>query len=70
MADVTLYTKKGCPYCKAAKDHYTQNGIPFKEIDVIENPAAQKEVLGLTGGKRKVPVIVTGDEVKIGWGGG
>ena len=70
MSSVTMYTKPGCPYCAAAKDHYNGNGIAFDEINVIGNDEAQKKVLELSGGEKIVPGVVDGDEVKIGWGGG
>ncbi|MCP4568229.1 MAG: glutaredoxin family protein [FCB group bacterium] len=67
---VTMYTKPGCPFCAAARDHYNNKGIAFDEIDVIDNPEAQKKVLELSGGKKIVPVVVDGDDIKIGWNGG
>lgn len=67
---VTMYTKPGCPYCAAARDHYNNKGIAFDEIDVIDNPEAQKKVLELSGGKKIVPVVVDGEDIKIGWNGG
>lgn len=70
MANVKMYTKPGCPYCEAAKKHYTGQGIAFDEIDVTGNPRVQEEVVRLSGGKRIVPVVVDGDEVTVGWGGG
>ena len=38
MSPVTIYTKTGCPYCAAAKKHYTDQGMPFEEINVTERP--------------------------------
>lgn len=70
MADVTMYTKPGCPYCAAAKDHYNGEGVAFDEINVIDNPTAQEELLKLSSGQKIVPVIVDKGEVKLGWGGG
>lgn len=70
MADVTMYTKPGCPYCAAAKEHYQKKNIPFDEINVIDNPAAQKKLLALSKGERIVPVIVDGGKVTLGWDGG
>lgn len=70
MADVTMYTKPGCPYCAAAKEHYQKKGISFEEINVIDNPAAQKKLLALSKGERIVPVIVDGGKVTLGWNGG
>lgn len=70
MANVKMYTKPGCPYCAAAKEHYRDNGIDFEEINVIDNPSAQTELLELSKGQKIVPVIVDSGEVKLGWGGG
>jgi glutaredoxin 3 len=70
MSDVTIYTKEGCPYCAAAKQHYSDEGIAFEEIDVRQAPGAKEKVLELTGGQRIVPVIVERGEVKVGFGGG
>jgi glutaredoxin 3 len=70
MADVKMYTKPGCPYCAAAKEHYTKSGIAYEETNVIDNPGAQAELLSLSGGKKIVPVIVDKGKVIIGWSGG
>ena len=70
MSKVTIYTKEGCPYCAAAKQHYTEQNIDFEEIDIYESPAAKEELLRLTGGKRIVPVIVEDGKVTTGFGGG
>lgn len=70
MSVVTIYTKKGCPYCAAAKKHYTDNGIAFEEIDVHAVPGAKEKVGELSGGSNIVPVIIDKGEVKVGFGGG
>ncbi len=69
MPDVTIYTKHGCPYCAAAKQHYDQLGIKFKEIDVYDVPGAKERAFELSG-KRIVPVIVEDGKVQAGFGGG
>ena len=70
MSKVTIYTKVGCPYCAAAKQHFTEQGIAFKEIDVHSTPGALAKVKDLSGGKNIVPVIVENDQVTVGFGGG
>ena len=70
MSDVTIYTKEGCPYCAAAKKHYTEEGVSFTEIDVHKTEGALDELLKLSSGKRIVPVIVGDGDVKLGFGGG
>jgi len=68
--NVTIYTKKGCPYCAAAKKHYTDKDIEFNEIDVHDTPGAEMKVLELTKGERIVPVIIEDGKVTAGFGGG
>ena len=70
MSDVVIYTKDGCPYCAAAKKHYTDECIEFEEINVLQINGAKEKVLELTKGQNIVPVIVDKGEIKIGFGGG
>lgn len=71
MSEITIYTKTGCPYCAAAKKHYTDTGKTFKEINIYDHPDAKETVLKLTDGVKIVPVIVgDGPEIKKGFGGG
>ena len=69
-AKVKIFVKPGCPYCAAAREHYLQKKESFEEVDVVDNPGAQAELLKLSRGQRIVPVVVDHGEVKIGWGGG
>ncbi len=70
MSQVTIYTKPGCPYCASAKKHYDDQGTAYEEIDVSVVAGAKDKVLGLSGGKRIVPVIVEDGKVTLGFGGG
>jgi glutaredoxin len=70
MSDVTIYTKVGCPYCAAAKKHYTDQSISFEEIDVHRTPGAKDKVSKLSGGRNIVPIIVDNGKVSVGFGGG
>lgn len=70
MPAVVIYTKSGCPYCAAAKEHYKSNGVDFMEINVFEVKGARDEAIRLAGGKAMVPVIVEDGKVQIGFGGG
>ncbi len=70
MPDVTIYTKPGCPYCAAAREHYRDIGVDYKEIDVYTVKGAKDEAIRLAGGKSIVPVIVEDGKVQIGFGGG
>lgn len=70
MSEITIYTKDGCPYCAAAKKHYTDLGKLFNEINVGRTPGAKEELRSISGGKSIVPVIVENGRVQVGFGGG
>lgn len=70
MSEVTIYTKPGCPYCAAAKEHYGKAGIKFMEIDVYAVKGAKEKAIKLAGGEAIVPVIVEDGKVTVGFGGG
>jgi len=62
MTDIVVYTKDYCPYCVKAKSLLTRKGAPFQEIDVIADPAALKEMLDKSGGRKTVPQIFINGE--------
>ncbi len=66
---VTIYTKRGCPYCAAAKADLQERGIEYVEIDVHSTPGAQGKLAELTNGEMIVPVLVKDGEVRVGFGG-
>lgn len=67
--EVLIYGKDGCPYTVAARDDYGDRGVPFRYINVKKDPAALERMLVLSKGQRRVPVIVEGGTVTIGFGG-
>ena len=67
---VVIYTKPGCPYCAAARQDLEERGVPYEEISTENNPKAVEEVMRLSNGKGIVPILVSGEEVKVGFGGG
>jgi glutaredoxin 3 len=70
MADeVLIYGKDSCPYTVAARDDYKDRGVPFRYVNVKKDAAGLERMLALTKGQRKVPVIVEGEKITIGFGG-
>lgn len=67
---VLIFGKDHCPYTEAAVEDYARRGIATQYINVKKDPGALERMLGFSGGKRRVPVIVeAGDKVTIGFGG-
>jgi glutaredoxin 3 len=67
---VTIYTKPGCPFCAAAKQDLEERGVPYNELSTQDDPKIVREVMRLSNGKGIVPILVIGDKVKVGFGGG
>jgi len=66
---VTIFGKDGCPYTRAALDHYMQQGTPYDYVDVKKDAAGLERMLTYSKGRRSVPVIVDNDQITIGFGG-
>jgi glutaredoxin 3 len=70
MSELLIYTKTGCPHCKAAMEHYKKEGIPFTEMNVTTDSDAHKTVK-VKFNANKVPLIVKdGQLMEIGFQGG
>lgn len=61
MANITIYHKDYCPYCKAAKQLLNLKGFTFKEIEVTNNPVEFSNMVKRSG-RRTVPQIFVGDQ--------
>jgi glutaredoxin 3 len=66
---VTIYGKETCPFTRAAIDALTEKGDEVIYIDVLKNPDKMDKMLILSGGERKIPVIVADGTITIGWQG-
>ncbi len=66
MTEIVIYGRPGCPFTDKAISAY---GKRAKYIDVQSDSQKLQEMLKLTDGVRKVPVIVEEGNVTIGYGG-
>lgn len=58
---ITIYSTTWCPDCRRAKNFLRDRGVPFREINIEEDPDAEDLVLRVNHGKRKVPTIQNGE---------
>ncbi len=61
MAQVTLYSKEGCPFCSKAKSFLEEIGIPFENIPTGPGATDWREIRERTG-SGTLPQILIGDE--------
>ena len=61
-ADVTLFTKKGCPYCAKAKAILKDNGIAYEEIE-SSNTVTERTLRAVTGKETYPQVFINGQYI-------
>jgi len=62
---VVIYGKAGWPYTSQAREAFKDHDY----VDVKLDSGKMEEMLKLSKGQRKVPVIVQGGDVTVGFGG-
>lgn len=60
MQDVTIYTRKFCPYCTAAKKLLKAKGASFVEHDATMNRSLRSEMVQRANGGSTFPQIFVG----------
>lgn len=49
MNQITVYTTDTCPYCVMMKNFLKDQGLPFKEVNVQQDPIAANRLVAATG---------------------
>lgn len=61
MAEVTVYTRPGCPFCTMLRSGLQKEGLPFHEVDIWQDPAAAEAVRSIASGNETVPTVAIGE---------
>ena len=63
-----MYVKPGCPYCQAAREGLTAQGIEWEERDATTRDDWKQELFEVSP-RGVVPTMVGPDGVTVGWEG-
>lgn len=64
MAEVVIYTKPWCPYCRRARALLERKGVDYEEIDIRHRPELEREMIDRARGRTTVPqVFIDGKHV-------
>ncbi len=66
MANVVIYSTPSCVYCRVAKQFFTENKVPYTEINVAEDYGKAEEMIKKSG-QQGVPVIEIDGKVIVGF---
>jgi glutaredoxin 3 len=64
MPEITVYTRRFCTYCTAAKSLLQSNGYEFTEVNLDQDPDLALRIVEKSG-QRTVPQIFV-DETSVG----
>lgn len=62
MPNVTIYTRKFCGFCSAAKSLLKSKGVNYKELDGTYDQAVRAEMMQKSNGGRTFPQIFIGEK--------
>ena len=60
MSEVVVYSTRRCGFCVRAKMLLDDQDIPFREIDVSDDPIQRAALVQRSAGQRTVPQIFVG----------
>jgi glutaredoxin len=63
--EVVMYATKRCPYCRKARQYFTDRGVTWREVDIEASSAADREFKARGG--QGVPLIFINDARVSGW---
>lgn len=61
MPEITVYTRRFCAYCTAAKSLLQGNDYDFVEVSLDEDPELAEQIMERSG-QRTVPQIFVGEK--------
>jgi mycoredoxin len=59
--DIVMYATSWCGECRRAKALFDSRAVPFRWVDIEDDPEAAERVMQLSGGYRSVPTITFPD---------
>lgn len=65
MSEVTIYSLPACPHCKAAKQFFEDQNIPYKDVNLNKDKEAMQEIV--KKGFKSAPIIKIDDEYLPGF---
>jgi len=63
---VIVFSTPTCSFCKKAKQYLRQNNIHFKDVNVLKDDAAARD-MERRSGQRGAPVLDIGGKVVVGF---
>lgn len=60
-AEVVVYSRPGCPFCTMLRSGLKLRGVPFREVNIWQDPEAAAFVRSVARGNETVPTVSIGN---------
>lgn len=60
-SELIVYSRPGCPFCVMLRTGLKLRGVPFREVNIWEDPEAAAFVRSVARGNETVPTISWGE---------
>lgn len=58
--EIIVYSRPGCPFCSSLRGRLRRSGLPFREVNIWDDPTAAAFVRSVAGGNETVPTVSVG----------
>ncbi|GAB3383595.1 glutaredoxin domain-containing protein [Amycolatopsis echigonensis] len=62
MSEVVVYWRPGCVFCARLRRQLDRAGVPYRPVNIWEDPAAAETVRSIARGDETVPTVVVGGQ--------
>lgn len=59
--EVVVYSRPGCPFCTMLRTGLKLRGVPFREVNIWQDPEAAAFVRSVARGNETVPTVSIGE---------
>lgn len=63
--EVVVYWRPGCPFCSMLRSGLQRTGLPFREVDIWQDPEAAAFVRSVANGNETVPTVQVGPAAAV-----
>jgi mycoredoxin len=62
---LTVYGRRWCGISQMIRRYLDRLGVPYEYVDMDQNPAVERQLSWLTGGRVRSPTIRLGDQLLV-----
>lgn len=62
---VEVYWRPGCPFCSSLLGALRASGVPLREVDIWDDPAAAARVRAVADGNETVPTVFVAGQAMV-----